>query len=461
VDDFLENGGGARSILPPALCHPPLGNDEHEEEEDDQDQDQEEDEEEHLVDASGDMKGEDNEEEEEEEGSSKDASKGSAEEKISNKKSSELMIDEWVEDDDGSSEQSEDGDDAPTSGIIVSMDDFEGPSGWTSTKPHDGKLVKNPLASLMPMSDITNNVNHNQNQSATVTTKQYILNVNFAGNEMMESHIRVILETSDADAMQAMDWYLQCEARGETSAGRIFDNNSDEKHGIPKLSDPPPALFYYGYFSWRGPSLSEADARIMSIINARKCWPPMQKRVMLFDSDELTRVRLFESARFSHERVASEGKACTLCSINTHAKRRTVTICSVCKIPLCTKPIGDGTETCFKLWHTCEDLSAAHRKLGEALKKRREESRAAGKYEHARSVRRLQLQESPNLAANGEEAEEKEMDDEQMGGENTTQESKAAGKAEQTPSEGEDILEVNIEMKQEDYDRAAAELDIV
>ena len=210
---------------------------------------------------------------------------------------------------------------------------------------------------------------------------------------MMESHIRVILETSDEEIVKAMKWYLKCEASGDTRAGGIYDqDNPDPAQNYGAPNAPPPALFYYGYFSWKSSSISESDLQISYIINSRKHWPPMQKRIILFDSDKLTRVRLYKSRLYPHERVNGDRKACTLCCISRDDKRSTLTSCSVCKIPLCTTLIGsDTTKTCFQLWHEREDLAAAREEQSSALKSQREESRAAGKYEHARTVRKRQI----------------------------------------------------------------------
>ena len=68
-------------------------------------------------------------------------------------------------------------------------------------------------------------------------SKKYVLNVNFAGNDMYESYIRVILETEKYGPM--MNWFLACEAKGG-----VFEMNNE------LLRDPPPCLFYYGYLSW-------------------------------------------------------------------------------------------------------------------------------------------------------------------------------------------------------------------
>mmetsp|Transcript_4742 Transcript_4742/g.10472 ORF Transcript_4742/g.10472 Transcript_4742/m.10472 type:complete len:274 (+) Transcript_4742:1-822(+) len=224
VDDFVTKKGGARSVLPPALCHPPMGNEEEEE---------------------GAL------EEDGEEGENGEESEPDDEEE------NECSNDEMSNENNGRDDDDEalgDGDDdelsePPSSGIIIPMDDFEGPLGWTCSKPQNATLVKNPLASLMAMADIagpssgllhqgSNGERSNGDKKQKESTKQYVLNVNFAGNEMMESHIRVILETAHPTLIEQMDNYLECEAQGRDPGLAAID------------SDPPPCLFYYGYFSW-------------------------------------------------------------------------------------------------------------------------------------------------------------------------------------------------------------------
>ena len=225
VDDFVRKEGGARSLLPPALCYPPLGGEE---------------EEGSLDDESGDDIDEECDSNEEENQSNDDERSGP-------------MNGKMEEDSDNEEEG-----DAPSSGIIIPIDDFEGPSSWTCTKPPNAKLVKNPLASLIAMAEIAGHHQQHQSLNGNISngdnhkemTKHYALNVNFAGNEMMESHIRVILETADPRLIDQMDWYLECEARGHDPL-----QNSNNENGAGGGNDvatltPPLCLFYYGYFSW-------------------------------------------------------------------------------------------------------------------------------------------------------------------------------------------------------------------
>eukprot|EP00985_Skeletonema_marinoi_P028537 scaffold25188_cov136-Skeletonema_marinoi.AAC.5 len=214
ISDFV-NKGGAQNILPPALQYPPIGNDE-----DDESGSEE------SIDEASEDDGHGNMASDEEEEESNDP--------IGEKE-------EAQSDDDNSDDE-----DSPTSGIIIPMDHFVGPQGWSCRQPPNTKLAKNPLATLIVMEDISQHLDTvatttDAIASSSPSSKKYILNVNFAGNDMYESYIRVILETEKYGPM--MDWYLACEAKGGD-----FDN--DEMNTNLALQDPPPCLFYYGYLSW-------------------------------------------------------------------------------------------------------------------------------------------------------------------------------------------------------------------
>lgn len=210
VNDFVENGGGARSLLPPALCHPPSPLSEHEDE-------------------GGTSEGED--------GSGSSDGEGEVD----------------GEDNDGEGPSS-------PSGIVVRMDDFVGPPCWNSSRPPKSKLARNPLATLIAMPDIAGHNHHQQHHQILNgrcsgderqhqrATRQYVLNVNFAGNEMMESHVRVILETSEPRAIKQMEYYIACEQRG-TNPG-LLSSDPTYANGSADVNETPLCLFYYGYFVW-------------------------------------------------------------------------------------------------------------------------------------------------------------------------------------------------------------------
>ena len=189
VEDFVEQGGGAQSILPPALCHPHVhssSNDNHDELESNN--------------------GENVKQTPEEDGSTTE------------------MSEEMYGEEDG---------DAPTE-LIVHVDTFKGPPGWSCTKPHGGRLIKNPLALLIVRDEVETHIfsdgsGGDESDAENSNAKQFILNVNYAGNEMFESHIRVILET---------ETYVDLLA--DISRGVMIDEDQI----------PPDCLFYYGLVSW-------------------------------------------------------------------------------------------------------------------------------------------------------------------------------------------------------------------
>lgn len=178
VDDFVTNKGGAQCLLPPVLCHPPLP----------------------LT------TGQTNEEYDEC-GNSNDEESATAEE----------------DDEDGG---------LPLAEIVVSVENFIGPPQWNSLRPPNAKIVRNPLATLIPMTDIIGFRHNGDERYTRVETRQYVLNVNYAGNEMMESHVRVIFETSNAESTKNMELYCA-------------SGSADKDDG-----DIPLCLFYYGYFLW-------------------------------------------------------------------------------------------------------------------------------------------------------------------------------------------------------------------
>ena len=209
VDDFVNKQGGAQSILPPALCRPPLGL---------------------------------GEEDDEAEDSSSNEGSECKEDDNSGDEKNEAVNDQKMDHMSDNDEDEED--DSPVSGMIISIDNFESPAGWSSSQPSNAKLIKNPLACLIAMSDIDSDGKQKQRG-----VKQYVLNVNYCGNDMMESHIRVILEATSPNIIEQMDWYLECEAKG-LDAGQLFDNSNGNASISSRYLPPPPVLFYFGYFSW-------------------------------------------------------------------------------------------------------------------------------------------------------------------------------------------------------------------
>ncbi|KAL7459800.1 hypothetical protein ACHAWC_011781 [Mediolabrus comicus] len=210
INDLVTNYG-AQAVLPPALQYPPIEN-----EGDD-----------------GSEGGSVGEASEEDGQSNKSGEEEGVEKGI-------LLDDEGADGQSNGDESTEDDDTSPTSGIIIPMDHFEGPPGWSCKQPPNTKLMKNPLATLIAMNEITQHLDGEPSSSSSSSTKRYILNVNFAGNDMYESYIRVILET-EGNYTDLMELYLECESRGIDELTHTYA--WCDKH-------PPPCLFYYGYLAW-------------------------------------------------------------------------------------------------------------------------------------------------------------------------------------------------------------------
>jgi hypothetical protein len=136
-------------------------------------------------------------------------------------------------DDDGSYESrtlsNPDGDDNVPEHEVIDIQTFEFPDGFKVDKASGTKWRKNPLASLIRLADIHHYYNPKQNVERGETKNMFILNVNFAGNDMHESSVRTIL----FDNAGILDQICS-----------IDDEEIDDK--IRKWNDPPDALIYYG-----------------------------------------------------------------------------------------------------------------------------------------------------------------------------------------------------------------------
>lgn len=116
--------------------------------------------------------------------------------------------------------------------MIVDINGFEVPEGFESITPSQNHWKRNALASLMRMSDVKSffETDLARGTSSEDSRNLYILNINFAGNEMHESTVRVVLK----DGSGQLENF--CSLRGE---------NLDD--AIKNLETPPSALIYYGY----------------------------------------------------------------------------------------------------------------------------------------------------------------------------------------------------------------------
>ena len=135
---------------------------------------------------------------------------------------------------------------------IIHAESFQGPNGWSGQKPDkDFYLRKNPLATLMKMSNIVGYYGKRLSRPANHGQSQlFVLNVNFAGNEMHESAVRVLLrETGEEGLLQTC---VESECQGVDPSARLSQTFvSSLEHG----EDPQPCkildcLLFYGYFHW-------------------------------------------------------------------------------------------------------------------------------------------------------------------------------------------------------------------
>ena len=89
------------------------------------------------------------------------------------------------------------------------------------------------------------NITQNTHTLSTPPRSQHELR----GERDDDSHVRVILETSDSNTVDRMEYYLACEQRG-MDPGRL---PSDPEYAGGSSADdfvPQMCLFYYGYFVW-------------------------------------------------------------------------------------------------------------------------------------------------------------------------------------------------------------------
>jgi len=153
------------------------------------------------------------------------------EQEIEESESGEDDGDSPGEDGDGEVDDDVDVDDDDDDEHIVDINEFELPEDFNSITPSRNKAWRrNPLASLMRMTDVKSFFEDKQHHSEEDTRNLFILNINFAGNEMHESAVRVILR----DESGRLE-YL-CSLQGKSL---------DE--AIEALEAPQSALRYYGF----------------------------------------------------------------------------------------------------------------------------------------------------------------------------------------------------------------------
>lgn len=114
---------------------------------------------------------------------------------------------------------------------IVDINEFEFPVDFRSTGPSGAVWRRNQLASLMKMIDVKSFFGNKDNLDECNESKHlFILNVNFAGNDMHESAVRIIFR-DESGLLESLS---------------VLPGKKLEKE-IANLDNPPAALIYYGY----------------------------------------------------------------------------------------------------------------------------------------------------------------------------------------------------------------------
>ena len=134
--------------------------------------------------------------------------------------------------------------------IVVDCDSFELPKGklqgidLASCSNKGRKLVKNPLANLMQMKDITAYYEDTkQEEKKRADDGLYVLNINYAGNEVHESIIRTVIKAGEAKTDEILLACCTSEKCGDDPAEVVQQLISGREQMAPM-----PCLLYYGYF---------------------------------------------------------------------------------------------------------------------------------------------------------------------------------------------------------------------
>lgn len=130
---------------------------------------------------------------------------------------------EIVDDDDEEEESDEE---------IVDIHEFDAPVPQRQLHSTSGKMTFNSLASLMKMSDIVSF--YNDDKESDEASSLYVLNINYAGNEMHESVIRVVLK----DTTGQLDNFVDGTSRDDITCPRGVQEAWQE------------CLLYYGFLVW-------------------------------------------------------------------------------------------------------------------------------------------------------------------------------------------------------------------
>jgi hypothetical protein len=111
------------------------------------------------------------------------------------------------------------------------------PENWSPNLDGNGQLIVNVLASLVRMRDVTSFYIGDDNEGRD-TSSLYVLNINYGGNDMHESVVRVVLE----DLQGNLEPLVHGQPIGMVSCE--FEADDD-------LACWQKCLLYYGFFVWQ------------------------------------------------------------------------------------------------------------------------------------------------------------------------------------------------------------------
>ena len=127
--------------------------------------------------------------------------------------------------------------------IVDPLDFDHYPEGWTYPEKATAKFVRNPLASLHRMDEINSFYKKaaERRNCQREETNSFVLNVNYAGNEMHQSTIRIRFW----DATGTSNSLLKQEREAETTDKMVVDiTDVGENEDVKKLVK---FLIFHGY----------------------------------------------------------------------------------------------------------------------------------------------------------------------------------------------------------------------
>ena len=124
--------------------------------------------------------------------------------------------------------------------MVINVDEFTAPEHWQYRR--DAPYRRNPLALLMTNREMTDYYNSDSSDEEEV----FVLNVNYAGNESLESVARVTFRTNSSDTKALLHYFIHVDKGCEKDTSQM---QPPEKKSKP-TPYPPSFLFYYGYLVW-------------------------------------------------------------------------------------------------------------------------------------------------------------------------------------------------------------------